>query len=298
METEKFSLPDVAAPFVSVARVSGLEAVPGRNRPHYHPDVIEVCAVIRGQLDWFVGEENYFVRSGEVMVVPPNEVHGAVDSNLQPGEIVTLHYAPEQLPTGLDTWVEEIAFQRIRHPAITSRIVEIFEAHRVRTRYYEETVFALGTLLAAEIALFEPGEAEREESRLIRLAQRALLGKDGMRPTVNEVAHRLGVSSVWLHKLFVRETGVSPGDWARAKRLAEAKQRLAKGVESNVEIAFDLGYSSGQAFATAFRRESGMTPSEYRLTHAEGAQDHPRQVYRVDMRETWIDGVLIHPPPS
>lgn len=296
MYTEKFSLPDVAAPFVAVSRTSSLAAVPERNRPHYHPGTIEVCAVIRGQLDWFVAEETYVVRPGEVVVVRPDEVHGAIDANLQPCEIVAVHIAPEQLPKALSPFIQELTWTRIRHAGISARVAEVFEAHRVRSRYFEEVIFALGTLLAREIAEFEPDHLEQEESRLIRLAQRSLMGRDGIRPTVHEVANRLGVSAVWLHKLFVRETGASPGDWARAKRVAEAKRRLAKGVETNVEIAQDLGYSSGQAFATAFRKESGMTPSEYRELHSDGAPSAPRHIYCVDVRETWVNGIRTFPP--
>jgi len=296
MDTEKFSLPDVAAPFVAVNRTTSSAAVPERNRPHFHPDTVEVCAVIRGQLDWFVAEETHVVRPGEVVVVRPNEIHGAIDANLQPCDIVAVHIAPEQLPKGLSLFFEELTWTRIRHAGMSARIVEIFEAHRVRSRYFEEVVFALGTLLAREIAEFEPDHPEQEESRLIRLAQRSLMGREGIRPTVHEVANRLGVSAVWLHKLFVRETGASPGDWARSKRVAEAKRRLAKGIETNVEIALDLGYSSGQAFATAFRKESGMTPSEYRELHSEGTPSAPRRIYKVEMRETWLDGVRTYPP--
>ncbi len=295
METEKYSLPNVGKPFVSVSRISSLAAQPDANRPHFHPDTIEVCAVIRGQLDWFVGDETYVVRPGEVVVVPPKQVHGAIDANLQPCEIVAVHFAPEQLPECLNLFYKDLTWTRIRHAEISARTFDVFEAHRNRNRFFRESVGALGTLLAAEIAAFEPNDVELEESRLIRLAQRRLLGKEGIRPTIHTVASRLGVSAVWLHKLFVRETGASPGDWARAKRIAEAKHRLAQGEETNVEIALDLGYSSGQAFATAFRKESGMTPSEYRELYTEGSQAAPRRIYRVDMRETWVNGVMIHP---
>lgn len=295
-ETEKYSLPGVAAPFATVARISSHEGLPDRNRPHYHPDTVELCAVIRGQLDWFVGEETFVVRPGEVVAVPAGAVHGALDEYLQPCEVIGVHFAPEQLPSSLGSALNDLGPRRMRHQPLTELILEVLKAHRTQGPFFAERVMALGTLLAAEAKEFDPGDAAREESRLIRVAQRALIGKGGIRPTVDEVAHRLGVSSVWLHKLFVRETGGSPGDWARAKRLAEAKRRLAEGSETNAKIALDLGYSSGQAFATAFRKESGMTPSKYREVHADGAAAPPRPVYEVLMRETWIDGVRLYPP--
>ena len=292
---EMFNLPDVAAPFVTVWHMASTAGFPDRNRPHYHPDTVELCSVLKGQLDWFVGDETYVLRPGETILIPANAVHGAADSILQPCEIVAVHIAPEQLPPRLSGALLDHPTKRLRDAEIRTRMVEIFEAHRERGPYFDERAAALGTLLSAMVVESTLDEIEQEESRLIRLAQRALLGKGDVRPTVDEVAHRLGVSAVWLHKLFVRETGASPGHWARAKRVAEAKRRLAEGTDSNVTIARDLGYSSGQTFATAFRKESGMTPSEYRDLH-QGGNSSPNTIYRVEMRETWVDGVRIYPP--
>jgi AraC-like DNA-binding protein len=47
----------------------------------------------------------------------------------------------------------------------------------------------------------------------------------------------------------------------------EAHRRLADTNEDITNIAHNLGFSSSQYFATVFRRETGMTPGEYRETH-------------------------------
>ena len=240
-EAIRFSLPNVAAPFATVQRVSSAEGQVDRNRPHYHPDTIEICAVVRGQLDWFVAEETFAVRPGEVLVVPAEVVHGAVDSNLQPCELVTVHLAPEQLLPNLAEAARTLVARRIRHTEVSALVQRVFEVHRGPGSFLPEIVAALGTLLVASIVGLEEGDEERKKGRLIRQAQRAMMGGNAVRPTVEEVADRLGVSSVWLHRLFVRETGASPGDWARAKRLSDAKRMLEEGRLSTVAIAMSLG---------------------------------------------------------
>ena len=46
--------------------------------------------------------------------------------------------------------------------------------------------------------------------------------------------------------------------------MAEAKRLLRKRQFSVAEIAERTGYSSNHYFAKTFRRETGMTPTEYR----------------------------------
>ncbi|RYG47458.1 AraC family transcriptional regulator [bacterium] len=293
-ETVRFGLPEVAPPFATVSQISVAEGVVGRNRPHRHPATVEFCTVVKGRLDWFVADEGYVVSPGETLIIPADVVHGAVDANLQPCEIVAVHLLPERLPEKLIPGASSLPPQRLRLPEASGAIRRIYSEHTHPSVYRDEIVAALAVLLVTSVLGHEESEEERTNGRLIRLAQRAMMGKDGLRPTVDDVADRLGVSSVWLHKLFVRETGVAPGDWARSKRLAEAKRMLEEGKSSTVAIATKLGFASGQSFATAFRKESGMSPTEYRERHA-GLGSAGDEVFLVDMREVWENGVLVYP---
>jgi AraC-like DNA-binding protein len=45
---------------------------------------------------------------------------------------------------------------------------------------------------------------------------------------------------------------------------------------SIIEITHDLCFSSSQYFATVFRRETGMTPGEYRGKHQQKGTTHRR----------------------
>jgi len=283
----KFDASKAAAPFTTVYRTSTTTALIDRNRPHFHPSTIEICALLKGHQDWTVAEETYALRPGDVLIVPQGVVHGSVDSNLQPCELLAVHIAPEQLPPRLMEGALALTARRTRRPAIIELIQRVIEEHEKNGSYLSEVSSALGSLLVASLSELEIDEEEVKNSRLVRQAQRSLMGRGGVRPTVQEVAGQLGVSSVWLNKLFLRETGFSPGDWARTKRLAQAKRLLEGRRRSAAEIAFELGYSSGQAFATAFRQESGMTPSEYRAFHASSGDERPATVYRVDTREVW-----------
>ncbi len=82
--------------------------------------------------------------------------------------------------------------------------------------------------------------------------------------TVARMAAAVGVGSSRLHALFGREFGLSPQAWVSAARLRWAKQQL-RGSDARIsDIAQRAGYSEQSALTRALRRESGMTPRQWR----------------------------------
>lgn len=291
----KFFRPEAAPPFVNLYRLTPKAGIVNRNPLHYHPDTIEIFAVYRGHFDWIVGEESHQLRPGDAIVIPARVPHGAIDANQQAGEVIALHLAAEELPARLGAAADQLGVLRTREPSILTLIQKVFEEHRLRKAIMPEVAAALGVLLVSTLIDLDSDEEAVQNSRMIQKAQRALMEKYGARPTVSEVADRLGISTVWLNRLFIRETGASPGDWARARRLTEAKRFLTENRLSNAEIAMELGYSSGQAFATAFRQVCGMTPTDYRTHHktpllAEPPTEIPMRIIYQD-RDEVIAGI-------
>jgi len=57
-------------------------------------------------------------------------------------------------------------------------------------------------------------------------------------------------------------------DFVAHWRIADAKQRLASTDASVLEIALDVGFNARSAFYTAFKRETGQTPTAFRRVAA------------------------------
>ena len=73
-----------------------------------------------------------------------------------------------------------------------------------------------------------------------------------------------GLSRFHFCRAFKESTGLSPHAWLRQRRLEQAMNLLRDSDESVVSIAAALGYSSQTAFAAAFRKLTGETPSDWR----------------------------------
>jgi AraC-like DNA-binding protein len=80
--------------------------------------------------------------------------------------------------------------------------------------------------------------------------------------TAAQWAERLNVTAKTVHRLFVRETGMTFAQWREQARLLFALRRLARG-ERIIDVAFDCGYASQSAFTAMFRRHFGKPPSEF-----------------------------------
>jgi AraC-like DNA-binding protein len=77
------------------------------------------------------------------------------------------------------------------------------------------------------------------------------------------------LSTSHFHAAFLQQTGFTPSDFRQRHRIQRAKQLLQNTSLSISTIAFDLGFSTSQYFATVFRKITGISPREYRTSVAE-----------------------------
>lgn len=82
--------------------------------------------------------------------------------------------------------------------------------------------------------------------------------------TIALLARETGYSDYYLSKKFKKETGLSVKDYLLQKRIERAKFFLSKTSQSVQEIGERLQFCSQSYFTESFRKEVGMTPTEYR----------------------------------
>lgn len=78
------------------------------------------------------------------------------------------------------------------------------------------------------------------------------------------LASDAGLSRFHFCRAFKESTGLSPHAWLRQHRLEQAMDMLRSTDASVALVAAELGYASQTAFAAAFRKLTGETPSDWR----------------------------------
>jgi len=81
--------------------------------------------------------------------------------------------------------------------------------------------------------------------------------------SVEDLSRELFMSRVTLYKKLLLLTGKSPIEFIRIMRLKRAAQLLKKSQLSVSEIAYEVGFNDPKVFGRHFKKEFGMTPSQY-----------------------------------
>jgi AraC-like DNA-binding protein len=88
--------------------------------------------------------------------------------------------------------------------------------------------------------------------------------------SLGKVAAVQGLSTRYVQKLF-EESGQSFSSYVRRRRLEQCRADLINPINADVSIittCFQWGFNDAATFSRAFREEFGVSPREYRRTHA------------------------------
>jgi AraC-like DNA-binding protein len=245
---------------------------------HAHRNAFEICFLVKGRQTYRVGGRDYRLRGGDVFLTFPDELHSTGDA---PQEKGALYWMNLRLPRRGGSFV---GLPGKQGRAILRELLEIPSHHfpgspemkdhlDAITRLYGEPVAPLGAarifnhlhafLLEVIRCSRRPSPVRPRESFqpiLDRIARHP-----DETPRVPELAARAGLSVARFSARFKEETGVPPAEYILRAKVEEARRRLEQGRHTVTQIAYDLGFSSSQYFATAFKRLQGRSPGELRV---------------------------------
>jgi AraC-like DNA-binding protein len=81
---------------------------------------------------------------------------------------------------------------------------------------------------------------------------------------IEDMAETVNMGRTVFYEKIRELVGVSPSDFLRQVRMERARQLVAKSRMSIAEVAYAVGFTDPKYFSKCFKKETGMTPSEYR----------------------------------
>jgi AraC family L-rhamnose operon regulatory protein RhaS len=268
-----------------LGRMHLLDALPDCLVAHAHQDIYEVHCVLRGSQAFWVGKETYQVGAGMAFLTRPGEVHGGVNNSLSPGEWYWIHlHIPRRgsLPglSSADTEHIRKALETAPHrlfqasQALRSAFSRLLDEHHAilpfgelmaRLAYHELLVCLVRDLWPAGDGT-RPHFVSYAVRQALRWIDEHLMESFSMR----SVAVAAGLSESGLRRRFHDEIGKSPAEYVTQQRIERAKQLLRETSRPITDIAFALGFNSSPYFGAVFKRQTGQTPSQFRVQCSQG----------------------------
>ena len=144
------------------------------------------------------------------------------------------------------------------------RLERIMNQYRALQEEMDSRQLSAPKSAPASYSLPEPEIADPDKDMMNRLMAfiEQHLADEALR--IEDMADAVGLGrTVFYHK--IKELlGVSPSDFLKQVRMERAEQLVAKSRQTFSEIAYNVGFNDPKYFTKCFKKQTGMTPSEYR----------------------------------
>lgn len=219
-----------------------------------------------------------FERIGKLMLLPARETVQARSEGGPSQASVLCHLEPQALQHWFDgelQWTDQRleAALDIPDPHLRALLLRMAEELRQPGFASLALIELMVGQLTIELQRYCTSIQDRSPSgglaawRLQRID--ALLYETDAVPTLTALAEQCGLSVRQLTRGFRASRGRSIGEHIADVRIERAK-RMLDGEQSVKAIAYTLGFASPSSFCFAFRRATGQTPRDYRLSALRG----------------------------
>ena len=113
-------------------------------------------------------------------------------------------------------------------------------------------------------AAYRLPQPQNAQDPLISKAARVIRRNMKKDISVQTLAGTLNVSSRTLIRKFIQHTGSPPLHFIQKQRIEASKDLLENSDLPLDEIVFQIGYQDSSSFRRLFKRETGLSPREYR----------------------------------
>ena len=258
---------------------------------HKH-EFIEIVYIISGRAKHIIGDNEYYVKKGDVSVINVNETHAFIADTTCNEEFLAydLMFTPEFLDSSClsnddfsllaDSFLfyslfpDEIGFKE-RFNLISNcnrEFGSIFE--KIYTEYKEaKTGYVnLIRLYIAEIIIKLLRKIGSSQQNTLTDTQKHIVGavieyieeNYSMKIKVDEIASKMFFSKNYLSKIFKKQTGTSIHEFLTEIRIKEVCRLLSSTNDTISDIAITCGFSDMKSFYSIFRKYTGQTPKQFR----------------------------------
>jgi len=271
-------LSQIGFPEIPLLGAYNLSAAITGLKEHAHSGTVEICYLRKGEQVYTVNGQDYFLKGNDVFITYPGEQHGTGGNPEGKG---TLYWVQIKIPPPQKTFLgltqkdsapllQNLEKFPARHFHGTQQLQVLFDKIVIKFKGAQSSPLDKLTIAAALIEWLliviecSSHTEERKLSADIELVI-GLMNQDLEESrSMDDYALSIHLSTSRFKAKFKEQVGVPPGEYCLRCKIEAAKVQLKNKKTSVTEIAYELGFSSSQYFATTFKRFENLTPKEYR----------------------------------
>jgi AraC family transcriptional activator of pobA len=247
-------------------------------KPHRHTNLFQILHLAKGSMRLRLETETQNLSGPCSIVLPVGVIHGfefqpntegkvlSVAADLLDSKQFSLWFEPLTRHAQVIDWASNNS-QRVRFEAE----LELLQQDLKETQLGFETAmeWQVGRVLLtltrrAARSIEQHNKRQSPPSETAEKFQRLVEAHYSSHLSIKEYADQLHVSISSLHRHCVDRFSTTPKNLIQNRLIREAKRRLVYTQHPAEHIAYELGFQDPAYFTRYFKRNVGMTPSQYR----------------------------------
>lgn len=251
--------------------------------PHRH-DYYTILFVEKGEGVHFVDFTEYKIEDRTIYFIQPGQMHQVIFTSEPLGWVITFteqflvaNTIPEKMINDIYLFNDygqspPLSINESDIPVYKSLAEQMAHFAVSLETYTTEAVGALVKLFLIQsnnhCSLKKSNNPQFVETsnHILRTFKKSLNKRYAASHMVSEYADELAVTADYLNKTVKNLTGKSAKDHIQSKLITEAKRSLLFSDISNKELSYELGFEESAHFNNFFKKITGQTPSEFRVS--------------------------------
>ena len=235
------------------------------NRPYGRDDWL--LFYVAKENETFFLDEAVTAEAGSFIIFAPGEKQHHMYSGNATAEFFYVHFQCEALPEGIELETSRV-YSLPFHKRFASVFEEIIEETLSKRPNYEILCISrlLYLLSLIQRASKETIGAHNKSWNGIARAVQHMNRYCDQNLKLEDYASMCNMSKYHFLRTFKSVTGTTPLEYRNSIRIDHAKEMLKNSNSSVSEISEILGYSSLAYFSAAFKKATGLSPSDYSLS--------------------------------
>lgn len=244
--------------------------------PHIH-DTVELYILVEGNVSFMVENHLYRLERGDIILAKPNEIHHCVHYGASTHKHFCLNFRPNSDFLFAPFLSHAFGEGNLISPPQEEKekILALCESFLAATegRASDLTKYTIAVSLLATVAenIRPTDDVEKTKSDMPPVLTEILCELNAHfteTDCLTKVCDENYISASTLARLFRKYLHTTPRHYLETKRLAESRLLLCLG-KNVTEACIGAGFSDCSGYIRLFRSRFGMTPLQYKISHAE-----------------------------